>query len=252
MLDARAGRAFDDLVRRCRRREHLAAAAGPALAARLRPGVKALFAGPSGSGKTLAARHLAATLGMDCYRADLASLIDKHLGEFEKRCDALFGHAEVLDVLLVLDEGDSVMARRTDVRSSNDRYANLETNFLLQRLEDYDGILVVTTNAPERIDDAFKRRLDAAIEFRPPDARERWAIWRAHLPAAHGVSEDVLELIAARCPLTGGQIRNAALHAVLVALEAGAPVGETHVTAAVRREYDQAGGVCPLAALPGG
>ena len=251
VLDARAGRAFDDLARRCRRREQLAAAAGPALAARLRPGVKALFAGPSGSGKTLAARHLAAALGMDCYRADLASLIDKHLGEFEKRCDALFGHAEALDVLLVLDEGDSVMARRTDVRSSNDRYANLETNFLLQRLEDYDGILVVTTNAPERIDEAFKRRLDAAIEFRPPDARERWAIWQAHLPATHGVSDDALELIAARCPLTGGQIRNAALHAVLVALEAGEPVGEMHVTAAVRREYDQAGGVCPLVAPPG-
>ena len=138
--------------------------------------MKALFAGPSGAGKTLAARHLAAALGMDLYRADLASLIDKHLGEFEKRCDALFGHAEALDVVLVLDEGDAVMARRTDVRSANDRYANLETNFLLQRLEDSDGILVVTTNAPERIDGAFTRRLDAAVEFRPPEPAERWAI----------------------------------------------------------------------------
>ena len=251
VLDARARRAFDDLTRRCRRREQLAGAAGPALAARLRPGVKALFAGPSGSGKTLAARHLALALGMDLYRADLAGLIDKHLGEFEKRCDALFGHAESLDVLLVLDEGDSVMARRTDVRSSNDRYANLETNFLLQRLEDYEGILVVTTNAPERIDDAFRRRLDAVIEFRAPEARERWAIWRAHLPAHHTVSADALELIAARCPLSGGQIRNAALHAVLVALEGGEPIGETHVTTAVRREYDHTGGVCPLLGLPG-
>jgi len=142
------------------------------------------------------------------------------------------------------------MARRTDVRSSNDRYANLETNFLLQRLEDYDGILVVTTNAPERIDEAFKRRLDAVIEFRPPDARERWAIWRAHLPATHSVSEDALEQIASRCPLTGGQIRNAALHAALLALEADEPVGEMHVTAAVRREYDQAG-VGPLVAPSG-
>jgi hypothetical protein len=251
VLDAKARRAFDDLTRRCRRREQLAAVAGPALAARLRPGVKALFAGPSGSGKTLAARHLAATLGMDLYRADIAGLIDKHLGEFEKRCDALFGHAEALDVVLVLDEGDSVMARRTDVRSSNDRYANLETNFLLQRLEDYEGIIVVTTNAPERIDDAFRRRLDAVIEFRAPEARERWAIWRAHLPAAHAVSDEALELIAGRCPLSGGQIRNAALFAVLVALEAGEPIGEAHVTAAVRREYDQTGGVCPVLALPG-
>ncbi|MBY0456174.1 MAG: ATP-binding protein, partial [Gemmataceae bacterium] len=246
VLDARAGRAFADLVRRCLRREELPAVAGPALAARLRPGVKTLFAGPSGSGKTLAARHLAGLLGMELYRADLAGLIDKHLGEFEKRCDALFAHAEALDVMLVLDEGDAVMARRTDVRSSNDRYANLETNFLLQRLEDYDGILVVTTNAPERIDDAFRRRLDAVVEFRPPDAGERWAIWRAHLPAGHAAGDGWLERVATRCPLSGGQIRNAVLHAVLLALEAGGPVGEMHLTAAVRREYDQAGGICPL------
>jgi len=119
-------------------------------------------------------------------------------------------------------------------------------------VEDYDGILVVTTNAPERIYDAFRRRLDAVLEFRPPEARERRAIWRAHLPADHRVGDDALEAVASVCPLSGGQIRNAALHAVLLALEAGQPVGEFHFTAAVRREYDQSGGICPLAPASGG
>jgi SpoVK/Ycf46/Vps4 family AAA+-type ATPase len=135
------------------------------------------------------------------------------------------------------------------VQTSNDRYANLETNFLLQRLESYGGILVVTTNAGERIDSAFRRRLDVVVEFRAPDAAERWAIWQLHLPADHAVSEPLLNEAAYRCQLTGGQIRNAVLHATLLALDDGCAVDDGHVSLAVRREYRKAGAVCPLRPL---
>ena len=149
-------------------------------------------------------------------------------------------------MILMLDEGDALMTRRTDVHTSNDRYANLETNFLLQRLESYEGVLVVTTNAGERIDPAFRRRLDIVVEFRAPDAAERWAIWRLHLPSSHGVDEGFLDEVAARCQLTGGQIRNAVLHASLLALDARVAICSEHLDAAVRREYRKAGAVCPL------
>src|SRR5207302_3813082 len=138
-------------------------------------------------------------------------------------------------------EGDALMTRRTDVNTSNDRYANLETNFLLQRLESYEGILLVTTNAGERIDPAFRRRLDVVVEFRAPDAAERWAIWQLHLPQVHGAGDGFVEEVAARCQLTGGQIRNAVLHASLLALKDGGEIAGEHLELAVRREYRKAG-----------
>jgi SpoVK/Ycf46/Vps4 family AAA+-type ATPase len=158
----------------------------------------------------------------------------------------VFSRAEELDVVLLLDEGDALMTRRTDVRTSNDRYANLETSFLLSRLESFEGILVVTTNSGDRIDSAFRRRIDVVVNFKPPDPSERWAIWRLHLPSGHAVGDRFLEEVAARCTLTGGQIRNAVLHAQLLALDAGELLGDGHVDEAVRREYRKAGGVCPL------
>src|SRR5205823_12499402 len=121
-------------------------------------GVRALLSGPSGTGKTLAARLLASALRMDIYRVNLASVVNKYIGETEKNLDRVFAQAEELDVILLLDEGDALLTQRTSVQNSNDRYANLETNYLLQRLESYEGILLVTTNARDRIDGAFQRR----------------------------------------------------------------------------------------------
>jgi SpoVK/Ycf46/Vps4 family AAA+-type ATPase len=149
----------------------------------------------------------------------------------------------------LLDEGDALMTQRTSVSSSNDRYANLETNFLLQRIESFEGILIVTTNAAERIDTAFQRRMDVVLPFRPPDAEERWAIWQMHLPPGHGVDAAWLGEISARCVLTGGQIRNAALHATMLALDDGGRIMSLHLESAVQREYRKAGGVCPLRRL---
>ena len=234
------------LEARCREREKLRQQVGPALKQSLNRGVRALFSGPSGTGKTLAARALAAALQMDLYRVDLAAVVNKYIGETERNLNQVFSRAEELDVVLLLDEGDALMTNRTDVRSSNDRYANLETNYLLQRLESYEGIVIITTNAGNRIDTAFLRRIDAIIDFAQPEATERWMIWQSHLPPAHVVNPAFLQEVAVRCALTGGQIRNAALHATLLAASNDGQVEDTHLEKAIQREYRKAGAACPL------
>jgi hypothetical protein len=236
------------LERRCRRRERLRDTLAAAFGAPSGAGVRALFAGPSGTGKSLAARLLASALGKDLYRLDLAAVVNKYLGETEKNLGRVLGGAEALDVVLLIDEGDALLSRRTDVQTSNDRYANLETDYLLQRLEIFEGILVVTTNAEQRVDEAFERRLDVVVDFAAPGPLERFAIWNLHLPPGHAVEHGLLLEVAARCALTGGQIRNAVLHASLLALDDGAVPTGWHVEAAVRREYRKAGAVCPLKA----
>ena len=231
------------LESRCRHREHLP----PMLDAAPAVGVRALFTGPSGTGKTLAARLLAAQLQKDLYQLDLSAVVNKYIGETEKNLSRLLEAAEELDVILLLDEGDALLGQRTDVQNANDRYANLETNFLLQRFESYEGILLVTTNARAgRIDSAFERRMDVTVEFHPPDAEERWALWNLHLPPRREVNEDFLSEVASRCEFTGGQIRNATLHAALLALDNGGVVKNSILESAIRREYAKQGGVCPL------
>ena len=234
---------LDALATRCRLREQLAASeAAEALG---NVGVRALLAGGSGTGKTLAARLLAASLGKDLYRVDLASTVNKYLGETEKNLNQAFAAAEELDVVLLLDEGDALMASRTDVGSANDRYANLETNFLLQRIESFEGILLVTSNAADRIDKAFARRMDVIINFRPPDEWQRYRILCMHL-AAHSIDDGLLQEIASRCSLTGAQIRNFVLHARLLAIQDEGRLGAHHLQAALAREYRKTGAHCPM------
>jgi hypothetical protein len=235
-----------NLESRCRNRERLPAEVGACLGSQMNGGVRAIFSGASGTGKTLAARLLAASLEKDLYRLDLSTVVNKYIGETEKNLNQVFARAEELDVILLLDEGDALLTQRTEVANANDRYANLETNYLLQRLESYEGILIVTTNAGDRIDAAFERRMDVRVSFNAPDAAERWAIWQMHLPAARAVSRTLLDEAAQRCELTGGQIRNAVLHAAALALEGGDVIADDHLEAAVRREYRKAGAVCPL------
>jgi hypothetical protein len=240
-------RELELLELRCRHRESLGDGAAPALGGSRGAGVRALFTGPSGCGKSLAARLLASVLGKkDLYAVDLSTVVDKYLGETEKNLEEILSRAEELDVVLLLDEGDALLGQRTDVRSSNDRYANLETNFLLQRLEAFEGVVVVTTNVGDRIDSAFRRRIDVVVEFRMPDAADRWALWQLHLPEPHDVDPGFLEEVAGRCMLSGGQIRNAVLHASLLAVEREGRVETIDVELAVRREYRKAGAACPL------
>jgi len=234
------------LESRCRHRERLKDHVGGALRSQITGGVRALLTGSSGTGKTLAARVLASALSKDLYRLDLAAVVNKYIGETEKNLNEAFSRAEELDVILLLDEGDALLTQRTNVQTSNDRYANLETNFLLQRLETFEGILLVTTNAGDRIDSAFQRRMDAVIEFQPPGAAERFAIWQLHLPQEHSIQPRVLRDVAMRCLMKGGQIRNAALHAALLALTDGGVMTTGHMQASVLREYRKSGDVCPI------
>lgn len=231
------------LEARCRRREQLRQLSG---IAHLNDGVRALFSGPSGTGKTLAAKLLASALEMDLYRLDLSAVVNKYIGETEKNLNQIFARVEELDVILLLDEGDALLTQRTEVTNANDRYANLETNYLLQRLESFDGILIITTNAGDRIDSAFQRRMDVVISFPPPDVTERWMIWQLHLPNNHCVPAGVLDEISMKCELTGGQIRNAALHATLLAVGDDGTITAAHLGSAVWREYRKSGAVCPL------
>jgi SpoVK/Ycf46/Vps4 family AAA+-type ATPase len=237
-----------ELEARCRHRERLLDHLGRAFGLNANKGVRALFTGTSGTGKTLAARILGAALGLDVYRVDLAAVINKYIGETEKNLHRVLSRAEALDVVLLLDEGDALLGNRTEVRSANDRYANLETNYLLQRLESYQGIVVVTTNLGDNIDPAFQRRMDVVVPFFAPQPEERWRILDLHLPSDHLVEPAFLKRVAVACQLTGGQLRNAALHAALLALDGGSDVVTTaHFEEAVRSEYRKAGGAYPLA-----
>jgi hypothetical protein len=235
-----------ELERRCHNRERILEHLGPGFGYDRNRGVRALFTGESGTGKTLAAKILAAELGMDLYRVDLAAVINKYIGETEKNLHQVFSRAEELDVILLLDEGDALLGSRTDVKSANDRYANLETDYLLQRLENHQGIVLITTNTEGNIDTAFKRRMDAVVNFVTPQAQERWHIWQLHLPDDHSIDNAFLEDVSVRCVMTGGQIRNAALHAALLAIDEGNVVSRLHLEDAIRSEYRKSGGICPL------
>lgn len=249
VVNATTGLKLRELERRCRHRERLLGHLGAAFGGANR-GVRALLSGGSGTGKTLAARILAAELGMDIYRVDLGAVVNKYIGETEKNLHRVLARAEELDVVLLLDEGDSLLGSRTEIKSANDRYANLETNYLLQRLESYQGIVLITTNASQSIDRAFQRRIDVIVPFVPPQSDERRLIWALHLPADNAVPADYLEEVATRCALSGGQIRNAALLATLLALDDNdGSVQQRHLEQAIDAEYRKAGGLSPLRTL---
>lgn len=242
IVRAATSRELEILVGRCRHREQIASTFENSMPGGMNRGVRALFEGPSGTGKTLAARVLATELGLDLYRVDLAAVVNKYIGETEKNLSRVLSRAEDLNVILLLDEGDSLMTRRTDVKSANDRYANLETNYLLQRLEHYTGIVIVTTNVGHAIDSAFRRRMDSVVKFHLPDAAERWRLWQVHLPPGHAVEADALEEIAFRYELTGGQIRNVCVHSALLMLDRGNLfVRQADLREAIQTEHRKAG-----------
>ena len=246
VVDGELHRELYALESRCRQRDRLREVLPPGFAARLGPGVRALFAGPSGTGKTLAAVVLASKLGVPLYRLDLSAVVSKYIGETERNLHRVLSAAESLDIMLLLDEGDSLLAKRTEVGNAHDRYANLETNFLLQRLENHRGLVVVTTNALDHIDTAFLRRFDALLNFRPPEFAERLALWHSHLPATHDVPPGTLERIAEYCALSGGQVRTIVLAASSTALSWSRPVDESVLMDAIRREYRRNGNLFPL------
>ena len=205
------------LLARCQARESLTDTLGAAFLARYSPGVKALFVGASGTGKTLAAQWLATRLGKPLFRVDLSAVSSKYIGETEKNLSQLLARAEGIDAVLLFDEADSLFGARTDVKQANDRFANAQTNYLLARIESFEGTALLTSNSQERFDHAFLRRLDTVIEFPLPSSSERRALWDVHLGKGHAMSAAQLNRLAAEVDFAGGHIRNAVLSAALLA-----------------------------------
>jgi hypothetical protein len=199
-------------------------------------GSTALFAGASGTGKTMAAEVLARELGLDVYRIDLSQVVSKYIGETEKNLRRVFDAAETGSAILLFDEADALFGKRSEVKDSRDRYANIEVSYLLQRMEAYRGLAILTTNMKRALDSAFLRRIRFVVEFPFPGEEQRAEIWRRAFPAATPTREvDACRL--ARLPIAGGNIRNIALNAAFLAADAGLPVGMKHLAAAARSEF---------------
>jgi hypothetical protein len=198
-------------------------------------GISALFSGESGTGKTMAAEVLGNELGLDLYRIDLASMVSKYIGETEKNLRRVFDAAEASGAILLFDEADALFGKRTDVKEGHDRYANIEVSYLLQRMEAYRGLAILTTNNAAALDAAFQRRLRFTIAFPFPDADHREQIWRGVFPARTPLMEiDYPKL--ARLNVAGGSIRNIAMNAAFLAAEANGPVRMSHLLHAARGE----------------
>lgn len=233
------------LLLRCHSREGLSHGLGITTATRYQPGVRALFCGPSGTGKTLAAGWLATRMGLPLYRVDLASVTSKYIGETEKNLAQLLARAEHAEVVLLFDEADSMFGKRTDVKESNDRFANAQTNYLLQRIESFDGIVLLTSNSQSRFDPAFFRRLDAIIEFPPPNPSERRSLWQSHLGSDHSLTARELNQLSASIDLFGGNIRNAVLTAAVLGRSESRRIGYRDVLQGLSDEYRKLGRQLP-------
>ncbi|GAA4669497.1 ATP-binding protein [Streptomyces youssoufiensis] len=205
-------------------------------------GVAALFAGDSGTGKTMSAEVIAADLGLDLYTVDLATVIDKYVGETEKNLEKIFSEAAGINGVLLFDEADAIFGKRSEVKDAHDRYANVESAYLLQRMESFDGLAILSTNLRANLDDAFTRRLDLVVDFPMPDAEQRRVLWERCLgpllPRAKGLD---LDFCAEAFELAGGNIRSVAVTAAYLAAESGGPVRMEDLIHAVQREYQKLG-----------
>ncbi|MBN0047603.1 ATP-binding protein [Streptomyces actuosus] len=242
VLPAPTHRALRELAVRARHREQVLGQW------RMRPGggrgrgVIALFAGESGTGKTMSAEVVAADLGMDLYVVDLSTVVDKYVGETEKNLERIFTEASAVNAVLLFDEADAVFGKRSEVRDAHDRHANIESAYLLQRMESFDGIAVLTTNLRANLDEAFTRRLDVVAEFPVPDAGRRLALWERCLGDRLPRGEDLdLRFCADRFELAGGSIRACAVTAAYLAAESDVPLTMRQLVTAVAQEYRKLG-----------
>ncbi|MBE2222687.1 MAG: ATP-binding protein [Anaerolineae bacterium] len=213
-------------------------------------GTNALFSGPSGTGKTMAAEIVARELGLDLYKIDLSGVVSKYIGETEKNLDRIFRAAENANAILFFDEADALFGKRSEVRDSHDRYANIEISYLLQKMEEYPGLTILATNLRQNLDDAFVRRLAFMVHFPFPDESSRQQIWQGVWPQQTPLHTEVdLDLCARRFKLSGGSIKNMALAAAFLAADEDAPVSMTHLYQAARREYQKMGKAISLSEI---
>jgi AAA+ superfamily predicted ATPase len=205
-------------------------------------GVSALFFGPSGTGKTMAAIGIARRLGIQLLRLDLSRVVSKYIGDTEKNIDHVFSDAQRSGAAILIDEADALLGKRSEVKDAHDRYANIEVAYLLQRMEAYEGLAILTTNMRQNLDPAFLRRLRFIIDFPRPDAEAREQIWRQCLPAgAHQLDDAAFSQLARKIDLTGGHIRQITLRAAFIAAAAGAQISLEHISHAARAEYAKLG-----------
>jgi len=205
-------------------------------------GVTVLFAGPPGTGKTMSAEVIAGELGLDIYKIDLSTVISKYIGETEKNLEKIFNEAEASNAILFFDEADAIFGKRSEVRDSHDRYANIEISYLLQRMEAYDGVTILATNLRANMDEAFKRRLQLVVDFPFPKEADRLRIWQALFPTSVPRAPDIdLTLMARRFKLAGGSIRNVIISAAYRAAADGGVVTMDHLLHGTRRELQKMG-----------
>ena len=208
-------------------------------------GLNALFAGPSGTGKTMAAGILANELELDLYKIDLSLVVSKYIGETEKNLSKIFKEAETSNAILFFDEADALFGKRSEVKDSHDRYANIEINYLLQKMEEHQGIVILASNFRQNIDEAFARRMHFTVEFPFPDEEHRERIWVSHFPKEAPRSEEIdFTFLARRYKLAGGSIRNIVLGAAFLAAENGQVIGMGELIKATKREFQKLGKLC--------
>ncbi|MDQ6783002.1 MAG: ATP-binding protein [Actinomycetota bacterium] len=205
-------------------------------------GITILFAGDSGTGKTMSAEVVAHDLGLDLYTVNLATVVDKYVGETEKNLERIFTEADGVNAVLLFDEADALFGKRSEVKDANDRYANIEVAYLLQRMETFDGLAILATNLRANVDDAFARRLDMVVDFPVPDAAQRLALWDRCLASGVPRGADLdLTFCAQAFELSGGNIRSIAITAAYLAADSGRPVSMTDLIQAIQREYRKLG-----------
>ncbi|MGF7031720.1 ATP-dependent 26S proteasome regulatory subunit [Paenibacillus mucilaginosus] len=209
-------------------------------------GVSMLFTGPPGTGKTMAAEVTAGELGLPIYKIDLSRLVSKYIGETEKHLSEVFHEAQLSHAILFFDECDALFGKRSEVKEAHDKYANLETSFLLQKMEEYEGITVMTTNFLQNIDEAFMRRITYVIKFTLPDCGQRERIWNSLFPKQTPLHPEVdFAVLAEKWPVAGGHIKNIVLASAYLAAAAGGPVRMRHIITAARLEYQKIGKLLP-------
>jgi len=208
-------------------------------------GLNVLFAGPSGTGKTMASEIIAGELGLDLYKIDLSAIVSKYIGETEKNLNRIFKEGRDSNAILLFDEADALFGKRSEVKDSHDRYANIEIAYLLQKMEEYEGIVILATNLRKNLDEAFARRMHFSVEFPFPEEQDRYRIWQRIFPPEAPMAEDVdMAFISRQFKVTGGNIKNIALAAAFLAVEDSQMVTMEHLMRATKREYQKMGKLC--------
>ncbi|MCG8418581.1 MAG: ATP-binding protein [Proteobacteria bacterium] len=238
--------AMNDMIAMVRERTQILERWGYGEHLGLNRGVSALFSGEPGTGKTMAASVIAGALGLELIRIDLSAVTSKWVGETEKHLATIFDEAQSANAMLLFDEADSLFGKRTELKSAQDRYANLEVNYVLQRMENFDGISILTTNFESAVDPAFLRRINFRVRFPSPEVEEREELWRRLLPPDTGIADRVdFQTLAERFEMTGGHIRNAIVRAAVVAARNGRAMQPQDLLTGAHHEYSEMGKVMP-------